>query len=34
MQARVSAPACILIALVVIPAGVAGQGVPVIDAKR
>ncbi|MBM3604805.1 MAG: lytic transglycosylase domain-containing protein [Alphaproteobacteria bacterium] len=34
MQARVSAPACILIALVVIPAGVAGQGVPVIDAKK
>lgn len=34
MQACVSAPACILIALVVIPAGVAGQGVPVIDAKK
>lgn len=34
MQARVSAPACILIALVVIPASVAGQGVPVIDAKK
>ncbi len=34
MQARVSAPACILIAAMVIPAGVAGQGVPVIDAKK